>query len=96
MLLVALQLQRGGDLAGAPGGQQAGSDAGADRQRERHAQHGQIQAREGGVIGRLLAHLDLPMLLATFVFAVVASLLAGLLPAWRACLIPPALQLKSN
>jgi len=43
-----------------------------------------------------LAHLDLPMLLATFVFAVVASLLAGLLPAWRACLIPPALQLKSN
>jgi putative ABC transport system permease protein len=43
-----------------------------------------------------LAHLDLPMLLATFVSAVVASLLAGLLPAWRACLIPPALQLKSN
>ena len=43
-----------------------------------------------------LAHLDLPMLLATFAFAVVATLLAGLLPAWRACLIPPALQLKSN
>jgi putative ABC transport system permease protein len=43
-----------------------------------------------------LAHLDLPMLLATFVSAVVASLLAGLLPAWRACLITPALQLKSN
>ena len=43
-----------------------------------------------------LAHLDLPMLLTTFVFAVVASLLAGLLPAWRACLVPPALQLKSN
>ncbi len=43
-----------------------------------------------------LAHLDLPMLLTTFVFSVVASLLAGLLPAWRACLVPPALQLKSN
>jgi len=43
-----------------------------------------------------LAHLDLPMLLATFAFAVVATTLAGLLPAWRACLIPPALQLKSN
>jgi putative ABC transport system permease protein len=43
-----------------------------------------------------LAHLDLPMLLTTFVFAIVASLLAGLLPAWRACLVPPALQLKSN
>jgi putative ABC transport system permease protein len=25
-----------------------------------------------------------------------ASLLAGLLPAWRACQIAPALQLKSN
>jgi len=43
-----------------------------------------------------LAHLDLPMLLATFASAVLATLLAGLLPAWRACLIPPALQLKSN
>lgn len=43
-----------------------------------------------------LAHLDLPMLLATFASAVVATLLAGLLPAWRACLITPALQLKSN
>ncbi len=43
-----------------------------------------------------LAHLDLPMLLATFALAVLASLLAGLLPAWRACLVPPALQLKSN
>jgi putative ABC transport system permease protein len=43
-----------------------------------------------------LAHLDLSMLLATFVSAVVATLLAGLLPAWRACLITPALQLKSN
>jgi putative ABC transport system permease protein len=43
-----------------------------------------------------LAHLDLPMLLATFSLAVGASLVAGLLPAWRACQITPALQLKSN
>ena len=43
-----------------------------------------------------LAHLDLPMLLATFLLAIGATLFAGLLPAWRACLIPPALQLKSN
>ena len=43
-----------------------------------------------------LAHLDLRMFLATFVLAVLAALLAGVLPAWRACQIPPALQLKSN
>ncbi len=43
-----------------------------------------------------LAHLDLPMLLATFLLAVGTTLLAGLLPAWRACQIAPALQLKSN
>ncbi|HWU75531.1 MAG TPA: ABC transporter permease [Rhodanobacter sp.] len=43
-----------------------------------------------------LAHLDPTMLLITFLLAVGATLLAGLLPAWRACQIPPALQLKSN
>ena len=43
-----------------------------------------------------LAQLDLSMLLATFALAVGASLLAGLLPAWRACQVAPALQLKSN
>lgn len=43
-----------------------------------------------------LAHLDLSMLLATFVIAVVASLMAGLLPAWRACQVAPAIQLKSQ
>ena len=43
-----------------------------------------------------LAQLDLAMLLTTFLLAVGASLLAGLLPAWRACQITPALQLKSN
>ena len=43
-----------------------------------------------------LAHLDPLMLLTTFVLAVVASLLAGVLPAWRACLVSPAIQLKSQ
>lgn len=43
-----------------------------------------------------LAHLDMTMLFTTFVLAVVASLVAGLLPAWRACQVAPALQLKVN
>jgi len=43
-----------------------------------------------------LAHLDVSMLVATFVIAIVASLLAGLLPAWRACQVAPAIQLKSQ
>jgi len=43
-----------------------------------------------------LAHLDLGMLLVTFVLAIVASLLAGLLPAWRAMQVTPAIQLKSQ
>ena len=42
-----------------------------------------------------LAHLDLGMLLTTFALAIVASLFAGLLPAWRAMQVTPALQLKS-
>jgi putative ABC transport system permease protein len=44
----------------------------------------------------VLAHLDLSMLLTTFVLALGATLLAGLLPAGRACQIAPALQLKSH
>lgn len=43
-----------------------------------------------------LAHLDPAMLLITFVLAIGASLLAGLLPAWRACHIAPASALKSQ
>lgn len=43
-----------------------------------------------------LAHLDVPMLLLTFVLALIASLLAGLLPAWRAMQVTPAIQLKSQ
>ena len=43
-----------------------------------------------------LAQLDSSMLLATFVLALAASLLAGLLPALRAMQIAPAIQLKSQ
>ena len=43
-----------------------------------------------------LAQLDLPMLAATFGLALAASLLAGLLPAWRGCQVTPAIQLKSH
>jgi putative ABC transport system permease protein len=43
-----------------------------------------------------LAHLDTTMLLTTFALALGSTLLAGMLPAWRACQVPPALQLKSN
>ncbi|HTV85354.1 MAG TPA: ABC transporter permease [Dyella sp.] len=43
-----------------------------------------------------LAQMDLAMLSATFALAVLASLLAGLLPAWRACRIAPAMQLKTQ
>ncbi|MGO1070200.1 ABC transporter permease [Lysobacter sp. CA199] len=43
-----------------------------------------------------LARLDSTMLLTTFALAIVASVLAGLLPAWRACQVTPAIQLKSQ
>jgi putative ABC transport system permease protein len=43
-----------------------------------------------------LAHLDPSMLALTFGMALIASLLAGLLPSWRAIQVAPALQLKSS
>jgi putative ABC transport system permease protein len=43
-----------------------------------------------------LAHLDATMLTMTFLLAIGASVLAGLLPAWRACQVAPALQLKTQ
>ncbi|MBU6249124.1 MAG: ABC transporter permease, partial [Xanthomonadaceae bacterium] len=43
-----------------------------------------------------LAHLDPSMFALTFVLAVAASLLAGLLPALRAARVAPALQLKAG
>jgi putative ABC transport system permease protein len=43
-----------------------------------------------------VARMDVPMLLSTLALAVIASVLAGLLPAWRACSVAPALQLKNS
>jgi ABC-type transport system, involved in lipoprotein release, permease component len=43
-----------------------------------------------------LAHLDVQMFVFTFVVALVSSLVAGLLPAWRACVVAPAPQLKEG
>jgi putative ABC transport system permease protein len=43
-----------------------------------------------------LAHMDVPLLLWTLLLAVGASLLAGIVPAWRASGEPPAALLKSE
>jgi putative ABC transport system permease protein len=43
-----------------------------------------------------MAHMDWQMLGMTFVLAVAAAMLAGLLPTWRACQVTPAIQLKSQ
>lgn len=43
-----------------------------------------------------VAQLDLAMLATTFGLSLLASVLAGLIPAWRACQVAPALQLKSQ
>jgi putative ABC transport system permease protein len=40
--------------------------------------------------------MDWVMLATTLLLALVASLIAGLLPTWRACQVTPALQLKSQ
>ncbi|MBB6187362.1 ABC transporter permease [Rhodanobacter sp. MP7CTX1] len=42
-----------------------------------------------------MAHLDVSMFLVTFALAIATSLLAGLLPALRACQLAPGLQLKT-
>ncbi|MCX7513675.1 ABC transporter permease [Frateuria hangzhouensis] len=42
-----------------------------------------------------LARLDLSMFVFTFIVALLSALVAGLLPAWRACAVAPAPQLKS-
>jgi putative ABC transport system permease protein len=51
--------------------------------------------RQSGEASRL-AHLDLTMFAATVAVALTASLLAGLLPTWRASRVAPALQLKAQ
>ncbi|UOF15751.1 ABC transporter permease [Lysobacter capsici] len=60
------------------------------------AQFGLWAVRQQPVSYAALAHLDPTMLFTTFALAIVASVLAGLLPAWRACQVTPAIQLKSQ
>ena len=43
-----------------------------------------------------VARMDWQMLALTFVLSICASLVAGLLPTWRACQVTPAIQLKSQ
>ncbi len=43
-----------------------------------------------------LARMDLPMLATTLALSLLAALLAGLLPTWRACQVLPAAQLKTQ
>ena len=43
-----------------------------------------------------VAHMNPVMLMATLAVAVVAAILAGLLPTWRACKVVPAIQLKTQ
>jgi len=45
---------------------------------------------------KVVAHLDWKMLVLTVALSLAASLLAGLLPTWRACQVTPAIQLKSQ
>lgn len=44
----------------------------------------------------VVAHMDWQMLALTFVMSICAAILAGLFPTWRACLVTPAIQLKSQ
>lgn len=52
--------------------------------------------RHNGEAFAPVVQLDLAMLGTNFGLALIASLAAGLLPAWRACEVTPALQLKSQ
>jgi len=45
---------------------------------------------------KAVAHTSATMLLTTIALAIACSVLAGLLPTWRACQIRPAIQLKSQ
>ena len=60
------------------------------------AQLGLWAVRQQPVSYADLVHLDPLMLGATFVLAILASVLAGLVPAWHACQVTPAMQLKSQ
>ena len=52
--------------------------------------------RQGAESRAQWVHLDATALGLTFALALAASLVAGLLPAWRACQVSPASQLKSS
>jgi len=52
--------------------------------------------RHGTTRGAQFVNLDATALLITFALAIGASVLAGLLPAWKACEVSPASQLKSS
>ena len=52
--------------------------------------------RHGTTRGAQFVNLDATALLITFALAIGASVLAGLLPAWKACDVSPASQLKSS
>jgi putative ABC transport system permease protein len=52
--------------------------------------------RQGSSSRAQWVHLDATALLITFALAIGASVLAGLLPAWKACEVSPASQLKSS
>ena len=52
--------------------------------------------RHGTTRGAQFVNLDGTALLITFALAIGASVLAGLLPAWKACEVSPASQLKSS
>jgi len=52
--------------------------------------------RQGSSEYAKLVHMDLAMLATTLGLALLSSLLAGLLPAWRAAQVQPALQLKTQ
>ena len=45
---------------------------------------------------QVVAHMDWQMLGLTFVLSLLAAVIAGLLPTWRACQVTPAIQLKSQ
>ena len=51
-----------------------------------------MQNREAAAVARM----DLTMLAFTFLLSVLAAVLAGLFPTWRACQVTPAIQLKSQ
>ena len=52
--------------------------------------------RQGTTSGAQWVRMDAATLVVTFVLALAASLAAGLLPAWRACQVSPASQLKAS